>query len=273
MARYPSVLKWMDDNLNWTTALGQAFVNQQAEVMKSIQRLRAAASKLGNLQSSPQQQVVADSGNIEIVPADPQMIYVPVYQPAQVYYDAPYGAPFITFGIGWPIGPWLGYDCDWGGGALIFWGRDHPRPSNWWHESWRQRDMGHVAVWRPGYHPGAVAVSRGDRGWSGNAMAHTAAPALSRQEVGRSAPQGARRSSALPDPRHPVARSAPVSRPASNGAFTGVHSSSVPEAIAPKASRACRRSADPLRLRGGAFCCPAAAAATVAAASTNGPLL
>ncbi len=84
MARYTNVLKWMDDNLAWTTELGQAFVNQQPDVMISIQRLRASASKLGNLQSSPQQQVVADGGNIEIVPADPQVIYVPVYQPAGI---------------------------------------------------------------------------------------------------------------------------------------------------------------------------------------------
>jgi len=107
LARYPSVLKWMDDNLSWTTDLGQAFINQQQDVMISIQRLRAAASKLGNLPSSPQQQVITDGSDIEIVPADPQVIYVPVYQPDQVYYDAAYGSPFITFGIGWPIGLWL----------------------------------------------------------------------------------------------------------------------------------------------------------------------
>ena len=88
MARYPAVLKWMDDNLNWTTQMGQAFLNQQPDVMASIQRLRATASKLGNLQSSPQQQVITDGSDIEIVPADPQVIYVPVYQPDQVYYDA-----------------------------------------------------------------------------------------------------------------------------------------------------------------------------------------
>ena len=82
LARYANVLKWMDDNLSWTTQLGQAFLNQQPDVMQSIQRLRASASKLGNLQSSPQQQVIADGSNIQIVPADPQVIYVPVYQPA-----------------------------------------------------------------------------------------------------------------------------------------------------------------------------------------------
>jgi hypothetical protein len=72
VARYPNVLKWMDDNLNWTTELGQAFLNQQPAVMASIQRLRASASKLGNLQSTPQQQVIAEGSDIEIVPVDPR---------------------------------------------------------------------------------------------------------------------------------------------------------------------------------------------------------
>jgi hypothetical protein len=70
LARYPSVLKWMDDYLNWTTELGEAFLNQQTDVMSSVQGLRASANNLGNLQSTPQQQVVTDGGNIEIVPTD-----------------------------------------------------------------------------------------------------------------------------------------------------------------------------------------------------------
>jgi hypothetical protein len=231
MARYTNVLKWMDDNLNWTTELGQAFLNQQPDVMKSIQRLRASASKLGNLQSSPQQQVVTDGGNIEIVPADPQVIYVPVYQPAQVYYDTAYGSPFITFGIGWPMGAWLDCDFDWGNGNLIFWGRDHPRPSNWWHESSRQRDMGHTTVWRPNNHPGAVAANRGDRGWGGTPMVRSPAPAVTRQALGRPVPQRAGPSIGVSrSTPAPVARSASISRPVSNGAFIGIHSSSVTRA-------------------------------------------
>src|SRR5271154_319023 len=168
LARYPNVLKWMDDNLNWTTELGQAFLNQQQAVMTSIQRLRASANNLGNLQSTPQQQVITDGGDIQIVPVDPQVIYVPVYQPDQVYYDAADGSPYITFGIGWPIGAWLDCDFDWGNGNLIFWGNGYSRPANWWHESSRQRDMGHTTVWRPNNHPGAFARNRGDRGWNNN---------------------------------------------------------------------------------------------------------
>ena len=83
----------MDDNLAWTTALGQAFLYQQQDVMDSIQRLRAQAQALGNLQSTPQENVVVDDGTIEILPANPQVIYVPVYQPDVVYFQRPYGTP------------------------------------------------------------------------------------------------------------------------------------------------------------------------------------
>jgi hypothetical protein len=240
VARYPNVLKWMDDNLNWTAQIGQAFLNQQPDVMASIQRLRAEASALGNLQSTPQQQVITDDSNIEIVPADPQVIYVPVYQPAQVYYDAPYGAPFITFGIGCPFGAWMDYDCDWGRGNLIFWGNGYARPANWWRESARQRDLSHAGVWRANNHPGAVAANRGDRGYGGNTLSRAAAPASSRSELAHPVAQQAARSasvsrSATAQVGHPanvsrsapapIQRSAPISRPESNGAFIGVQSS------------------------------------------------
>jgi hypothetical protein len=227
MARYPSVLKWMDDNLNWTTQVGQAFLTQQSDVMASIQRLRAEASKLGNLQSSPQQQVISDGSDIEIVPADSQVIYVPVYQPDQVYYDAAYGSPFITFGIGCPFGAWMDYDCDWGDGNLIFWGNGYSRPANWWRESSSQRDMSHTGVWRANYHPGAIAANRGDRGYGGNALSRAATPAAIRQELADPvAQQQAERSvSVSRSAPSPVQRAASVSRPESDGAFIGVQSS------------------------------------------------
>ena len=226
VARYPSVLKWMDDNLNWTTQAGQAFLNQQPDVMNSIQRLRATASKLGNLQSSPQQQVIADGSDIEIIPADPQVIYVPVYQPDQVYYDSAFGSPFMTFGIGWPIGAWLDYDCDWGNGNLIFWGNGYSRPANWWRESSRRRDMGHAGVWRANNHPGAVAANRGDRGYGGNALSRAATPAAIRQELAHpAAPRDERPVSVSRSAPASVERAAPISRPVSNGAFTGIQNS------------------------------------------------
>ena len=226
MARYPGVLKWMDDNLNWTAQVGQAFLNQQPDVMSSIQRLRATASRLGNLQSSPQQQVIADGSDLEIVPADPQVIYVPVYQPDQVYYDAAGGSPFITFGIGWPFGAWMGYDCDWGNGHLIFWGDGYGRPANWWRESSRRRDTSHAGVWRANSHPGAVAANRGDRGYGGNTFSRAATPAAIRQELAHpAARQGERPATVSRSEPAPAERSASANRPESNGAFIGVQSS------------------------------------------------
>jgi hypothetical protein len=238
LARYPNVLKWMDDNLGWTTELGQAFLNQQRDVMASIQRLRASASNLGNLQSTPQQQVVSDGGDIEIVPADPQVIYVPVYQPDQVYYQTGFGVPFVTFGVGWPIGAWLDCDFDWGNYNLIFWDRQHPRPPNWWREPARLRDMGHATVWRPGSHPGAVAANRGDRGYYsipanrpvvatvGRSMSDSVAPRQAPAPMSRPEAPAIRTEAPVVRPAPaPVEREEPVRQPESNGAFMGIQSS------------------------------------------------
>ena len=236
LVRYPEVLKWMDDNLGWTTELGQAFLNQPQAVMESIQRLRQSAANFGNLQSTPQQQVVYDSGDIEIVPANPQVIYVPVYQPAQVYYQTCYGPPFVSFGIGFAVGYWLNCDFDWHNHNIIVWNRAHPRPPNWWHEPPHQRDFNHAGVWHPDYHPGAGEVNRGDRGWGvphnqpvvgtvGRSVSDPVAPrrtpppaARPSEPVKRSAPI------ARPTPA-PAGHYAPISRPASNGAFIGIQSS------------------------------------------------
>jgi hypothetical protein len=185
VAHYPNVLKWMDDNLNWTTALGQAFLNQQQDVMDSVQRLRATAQNLGNLQSTPQQQVAEDDGTIDITPTDPDMIYVPTYSPDVVYYQNGYGAPFITFGVGFPIGFWLNCDFDWHHRNLIIWDHDHPRPANWWHERPAQRDtfIGHqTTVWHPDNRRGVAIVDRGDRGWVDHSTVHTVAPVMGHLE-------------------------------------------------------------------------------------------
>jgi hypothetical protein len=114
LARYPDVVKWMNGNLDWTQALGAAFTQQPADVMKSVQQLRIQARAAGTLVNTPQQQVVLEGDNIRIVPAQPNIIYVPAYDPAIVY-ETPvgYAGPLITFGIGFPVGAWLGYQCDW----------------------------------------------------------------------------------------------------------------------------------------------------------------
>ena len=78
VSNYPQVLEMMASQTDWTTAVGQAYVNQSTDVMKSIQRLRALAKGSGALVSTPQQTVRNEKEYITIVPAQPQMIYVPV---------------------------------------------------------------------------------------------------------------------------------------------------------------------------------------------------
>jgi hypothetical protein len=114
LAHYPDVLKWMNDNLDWTKAVGAAFAMQPSDVMKSVQQLRARAKAAGTLTDTPQQQVDMEGDDIRIVPAQPDTLYVPEYDP-DVVYDAPegYAGPYITFSAGFPVGPWLGFECDW----------------------------------------------------------------------------------------------------------------------------------------------------------------
>lgn len=175
LAHYPSVLTYLDDNLAWTTAVGEAFLNQQADVMASIQRLRVSAQNYGNLVSTPQQQVVDDDGCIEILPADPDACYVPVYEPDEVYFANGYA---LGFGAACAVGPWLNCDFDWGHRDLRYWDRDHPRPAGWWGERPDQRDAwldSHASSWQAGAHGGVFTANGGDRGWNN--------PAASRSQI------------------------------------------------------------------------------------------
>jgi hypothetical protein len=113
LTRYPDVLTWMDENLEWTTQLGYAYLAQPEDVMDSIQELRAQAQTVGNLVDTPQQRVVREETYIRIVPAQPEYIYVPYYDPEIVYYERPYNEPYLTFSAPWLVGAWLTFDFDW----------------------------------------------------------------------------------------------------------------------------------------------------------------
>ncbi len=149
LAHYPEVVKWMDENLAWTKQLGEAFTSQPAEVMKSVQRRRAQARSVGTLTTTPQQQVIVDGNDISIVPAQPDIIYVPRYDPEIVYVDRPafYSEPYLTFGTGYPAGLWLVYDLDWGH-RRIWIDERHERREDWReHRDWRRP----VFPEQPGY--------------------------------------------------------------------------------------------------------------------------
>jgi hypothetical protein len=149
LARYPDVVKWMNGNLDWTQSLGAAFAQQPTDVMKSIQQLRVQARAAGTLVDTPQQHVVLGGDNIRIVPAQSNTIYVPEYDPAIVY-ETPvgYAGPFITFGLGFPVGAWLGYQCDWDDFGIWI----GPWSPGWvYSREWRNPGSGRNSwrAWRP----------------------------------------------------------------------------------------------------------------------------
>ena len=139
---FPQVLDQMAQNLQWTTDLGNAYYNQPQDVMQTIQVMRDRAQQAGNLQSTPQQEVIQDQGNIEIAPPTPQVVYVPQYNPWAVYGQpvAPYPGFHFFGAIGAAIdgalffGPaialdaisypfrWLGWGLDWFAHAIFFGG-------------------------------------------------------------------------------------------------------------------------------------------------------
>jgi len=85
LARTPTVLKMMNDKLDWTQKLGDAFLAQQQDVMNSVQRLRAKAQTAGSLKSTSQQKVEVHDQTIVIEPVQPDVVYVPYYNPQVVY--------------------------------------------------------------------------------------------------------------------------------------------------------------------------------------------
>ena len=92
LTQFPSVLHNLAKNLSWTSSLGQAFENQQSDVMAAVQVMRAKAQAAGTLQSSSQIKVVQQSPQTIIIePASSNVVYVPQYNPAVVY-----GAPLVV---------------------------------------------------------------------------------------------------------------------------------------------------------------------------------
>jgi hypothetical protein len=128
IAYYPDILDMMAENIDWTSDLGYAFLNQPDDVMSSIQRLRWQARALGNLESDDQETVSIDGDYIEIVPAQPEYIYVPLYNPTVIYVRRwARGIPlFMTFGRRMQIGGWLSMDFDWHNHHVIYHGWSRP---------------------------------------------------------------------------------------------------------------------------------------------------
>ncbi|AFT89473.1 DUF3300 domain-containing protein [Paraburkholderia phenoliruptrix] len=92
LVAFPQVLATMASKPDWVAQLGNAFLAQPNDVMDSVQRLRRQAQQTGNLKTSEQQKVIVEESTIQIVPANPQVVYVPTYNPTVVYGTWPYPA-------------------------------------------------------------------------------------------------------------------------------------------------------------------------------------
>jgi hypothetical protein len=161
LTAFPQVLGMMNEKLDWTQKLGDAFLAQPKDVMDVVQRLRAKAQAQGNLESNEQQKVTveqtpAGQTTVIIEPADPQVVYVPTYNPTVAYGGWPYpayppyyyyppgyyaGAAWLSFGIGIAVGGALWGDCDWHGGDVDIdidryneFNRDKISNRNWEHK-------------------------------------------------------------------------------------------------------------------------------------------
>ncbi len=138
LTEFPSVLDNLAKNLNWTSSLGEAYHNQASEVMQAVQTLRAQARSAGHLMSGPEITVKQTPQTIMIEPTNPQIVYVPEYDPASIY-GVPYLTPGYTsgevaaagllgFGAGVAVGTvagggccgwgWSSWNCDWHSGAV-----------------------------------------------------------------------------------------------------------------------------------------------------------
>ncbi len=142
LTQFPSVLDNLAKNLSWTSALGEAYHTQAADVMSAVQALRAQALAAGNLKSGSQITVVQQSPQVIVIqPTNPQVVYVPQYNPTVVY-GTPYVTPgyssadvvatgLLAFGVGIAVGAAIsnnsccgwGYsywNCNWHGGAVVY---------------------------------------------------------------------------------------------------------------------------------------------------------
>ena len=138
LTQFPGLLNMMDQNLSWTSSLGEAYVNGQQNVLDAVQVMRQRAQQAGNLKTTQQESVTSEGQAIVIEPTDPQVVYVPEYDPWAVYGDpiafypgwiwAPgfyFDGPGIVFGVGIGIGlfgnfgwGWHHWGTDWHGHGL-----------------------------------------------------------------------------------------------------------------------------------------------------------
>jgi uncharacterized membrane protein YgcG len=179
LTQYPGLLGMMDKNLSWTSSLGEAYENGQQNVLDAVQVMRRRAQQAGNLKSTQQESVTTQGNTIVIEPANPQVVYVPEYDPWVVYGDplafypgwigVPgffFDGPGIGFGVGIGIGlfggfgwGWHSWGADWHGHGVMHGG--HPYASH-------SRDFGN----RNGFGGGHAGFGHSAGSSHGGSFAH-----------------------------------------------------------------------------------------------------
>ncbi len=212
LLNYPDVVKMMSADLDWTSALGEAIVADQGEVLEAIQAFRRKAQGAGNLKSDDKQVVQVEQEIITIVPADPQVIYVPQYNPSTVvvygtapywgYYPTPYPSYYYPYapgaalaaGVIWgaAIGAaWNGgrYVSHYGGDANININRNtNINTGDINRGGARQQPAGGGTAWKSNKQPGQVSNSVGKTASSARA-GYAAAGAGAGAGAGRASAQ------------------------------------------------------------------------------------
>jgi hypothetical protein len=199
LTAFPQVLAEMDRNMRWTTDLGNAYYNQPQDILQAVQGMRQRAQAAGNLENTPQETVSYDQGNIEVAPANPQVVYVPAYNPWAVYGQpiSPYpgfsllgaigsflGSSAVSFGLGTlmtafnstPFG-FIGWGLSWLAQAVLF------HQSSYFSHSTTVADWGFPHGGRR-YGYGAGGYGRGGYGRSGYNSAYGQGFARSPQSYG-----------------------------------------------------------------------------------------
>lgn len=177
---FPDALNMLGNKLDWTQQLGNAYLAQPKDVMQAIQVLRAKAKQAGNLQSNQQIQVTTNpQSEIIIAPSNPQVVYVPAYNPTVVYGAWPYPAypPYpaynpawglMTFGLGMAVGAALWSTPHWGSGSITVnnntfnnFNRNFNNASNWSSERLgNTSDWTHNPAHRDGVSYGSTALNQ-----------------------------------------------------------------------------------------------------------------
>ncbi len=158
LVAFPQIVALMDQRLDWTQRLGNAVLTQQAQVMDTVQAMRRRANSAGNLRSSDQMRVEDQGGSFALEPVNPQLAYVPYYDPLTIY--GPWWWPDYP-PVYWPA--WPGYYAGPGFPVGFAWSVGVPISAGFFFGAfdWHHRRFDVVNVNNFYYRPGRVNISPG----------------------------------------------------------------------------------------------------------------